>query len=174
MTPEAGRFCSGLTAAIAEERIAAMSGVDVVVETSAPPEEVREALLDFSPRRPQRWPGISPELYEVYEVGEWSAEIREGTRTRTGAFWTRERYEWDDGDTIRWTAIESNFWRPGSYVTATLKPGEESGTRLEIHWHRSASSLLGRLGAFMVRRTRGKPVAASFRRGLERLEAREA
>jgi len=161
-----------LTAALGQERIAAMAGVDVVVETSAPPEEVREALLDFSPHRPQRWPGLSPELYEVYEIGERNAEIKEGTRTRAGAFWTRERYEWDDGDTIRWTAIESNFWRPGSYVTAALKPGEESGTRLEIHWDRRASNLLGKIGAFMVRRTQGKPVADALRQGLEKLEAR--
>ena len=151
-----------------------MSGVDVVVETSAAPGAVREALLDFSPRRPERWPGITPELYEVYEVGERSAEIKEGTRTPGGTFWARERYEWDDGDTIRWTAVGSNFWKPGSYVTATLTPGRGGGTRIEIHWDRRASNLSGRVGAFMVRRTHGKPVAASFRRGLEKLEARRA
>ena len=55
-----------------------MSGVDVVVETSAPPDSVREALLDFTPRRPERWPGITPDLYEVYEVRERSAETRRG------------------------------------------------------------------------------------------------
>jgi hypothetical protein len=160
-----------LTAAALEGRIAAMSGVDVVVETSAPPEKVREALLDFSQRRPERWPGITPELYEVYEVGERSAEIKEGTRTPVGAFWARERYEWDDGDTIRWTAVGSNFWKPGSSVSATLKPGDEGGTRLAIHWDRRASTIQGKIGAFIVRRTRGKPVAAAFRQGLEKLEA---
>jgi len=163
-----------LTAAAPQVRIAAMSGVDVVVETSAPPDSVREALLDFTPRRPERWPGITPDLYEVYEVRERSAEIKEGTRTSVGAFWARERYEWDDGDTIRWTAVGSNFWKPGSSVSATLKPGEAGGTRIAIHWDRRASTIRGKIGAFMVRRTRGKPVAAAFRQGLEKLEPRRA
>ena len=38
------------------------------VETAVEPARVRAALLDFSPRRPEIWPGITPSLYEVYEV----------------------------------------------------------------------------------------------------------
>lgn len=148
-----------------------MAGVDTVVETSAAPERVREALLDFSPERPERWPGVTPELYEVYEVGERSAEVKEGTKTPFGGFWARERYEWDDSDTIRWTVVESNFCEPGSHVRATLKPREGGGTRVEIHWDRKPSSLAGRIAAFGIRRTRGKPVAQSFERGLTKLES---
>src|SRR5579871_2833628 len=104
----------------------------MVVETDLPPEEVRRRLLDFSPDRPKVWPGITPDLYKVYEVGETSAEIQEGTRLPIGAFWARERYEWSDGDTIRWTVVESNFCAPGSYLTARLVPRDGTGTRVEL------------------------------------------
>lgn len=150
-----------------------MAGVDTVVETSASPEQVREALLDFSPRRPERWPGISPEYYEVYEVGEERAVIREGTKLPgLGAFWARERYEWDDSSTIRWTVEESNFCAPGSFVSATLAPREGGGTRVALHWDRTGTTAMGKFMGFMVRRTKAKPVAGSFEKGLKKLEAR--
>ena len=48
-----------------------MPEVEMDVETTLPPERVREALLDFSERRPQIWPGIAATRVSV----EPSAEI---------------------------------------------------------------------------------------------------
>jgi len=144
--------------------------VDTVVETTLAPEKVREALLDFSERRPQVWPGITASLYEVYEVGETTAEIKEGTRLPFGAVWARERYDWSDPNTIRWTVIESNFSAPGSFVSATLEP-TAAGTRVKIHWEREGTSLFHKLMMRMMVATKGKPVARSFEKGLRKLES---
>jgi hypothetical protein len=61
-----------------------MPSVDVVVETALAPEAVRAALLDFSERRPDIWPGITRELYEVYSIGETTADVKEGTKMPLG------------------------------------------------------------------------------------------
>src|SRR5262245_16669535 len=105
-----------------------MPSLDVSLETTLPPEKVREALLDFSDRRPDVWPSLSPYLYEVYSVGETSAEIKEGNKSPFGAFWARERYDWSDPATVRWTVVESNFCTPGSYVSATPRTREGGGS----------------------------------------------
>ena len=95
-----------------------MPKVETEVETSLPPERVKAALLDFSDRRPEIWPGIEPSQYEVYEVGETWADIKEGSKFPGTTIWARERYDWSDPDTVRWTVQESNFSAPGSYVAA--------------------------------------------------------
>src|SRR5881397_484355 len=57
-------------AALLSRKEAGMPRVELDVDTNLPPERVREALLDFSDRRPEIWPGIEPSLYKVYSVGE--------------------------------------------------------------------------------------------------------
>lgn len=144
--------------------------VEFDLETSAGPEQVRAALLDFSERRPLRWPGIEPSLYEVYSLAETSAEVREGSRAPGGVVWAREHYDWSDPTTVRWTVRESNFSRPGSYVSAAIRPRSGGGSIVHIVWNRTGSTVMGRVICRMIRISRGKPVAASFKRGLEALE----
>jgi hypothetical protein len=146
-----------------------MRSVDVEVRTSISAEQVRAALLDFSPRRPEIWPPW--ELHEVRLVGETTAEIKEGTRLPFGELWEIARYDWSDPATIRWTVLESNFCAPGSYVTATTE--EDGGsTVVRIHWARTGSTRFGRLACRLIVVTRGKPVRDSFRAAFRRLEQR--
>ncbi|MFL5735905.1 MAG: SRPBCC family protein [Actinomycetota bacterium] len=106
-----------------------MPKVEMDVETTLSPERVREALLDFSDRRPDIWPGITRSLYEVYSVGDTTADVKEGTKSPGMTVWARERYDRSDPETIRWTVQESNFCAPGSYVSATIRPGTRGGSR---------------------------------------------
>ena len=147
-----------------------MPSLDTAVETSLSPDAVRAALLDFSERRPDVWPGLSRELYEVYSVGETTAEVKEGTKLPFGAFWAREGYDWSHPDTVRWTVQQSNFCAPGSYVSATLRPREGGGTHVAIHWERTPTSLLGRVATGLIVATKGKPIAASVEKALRKLE----
>jgi hypothetical protein len=147
-----------------------MPRLELDVETSLPPERVREALLDFSERRPEIWPSIEPSLYEVYSVGETSADIREGTKLPFTRIWANEHYDWSTPDTIRWTVTESNFSAPGSYVAATLHPRDGGGTRVHIEWERTGSTFLGRLLIRLIALTRGKPLASSMKKTLRRLQ----
>jgi hypothetical protein len=148
-----------------------MPKVEIDVETSLPPERVRGALLDFSDRRPEIWTGIDPGQYQVYSVGETSAEIREGTKLPGTKVWAKEHYDWSDPSRIRWTVEESNFSAPGSYVEATLSPRGDSGTRIHIEWNRTPTSFPGRLATWMIVMTKGKPIASSFEKAMRRLEA---
>jgi hypothetical protein len=147
-----------------------MPKVETDVETSLPPERVKEALLDFSDRRPQIWPGLAPRFYEVYSVGATTADVREGSAFPGMSVWAKERYDWSDPNTVRWTVQESNFCAPGSYVAATFHPREDGGTRVHIEWNRTPTSLTGRLATWMITATKGKPIAASFQKAMRKLE----
>jgi hypothetical protein len=145
--------------------------VQLDVDTTLPPERVRAALIDFSDRRPDIWPGIDRSLYEVYEVGETTADIKEGTRMPGTTIWAREHYDWSEPDTVRWTVVESNFSAPGSRVIATLHPAEGGGTRIHVDWKRSPTSFVGRVAMILIVATRGRPIGASIEKALRRLEA---
>ena len=147
-----------------------MPKVEMDLQTAVEPSRVRAALLDFSPRRPEIWPGITPSLYEVYEVGDTSADVKEGTRSPGMTVWAKEHYDWSDPNTVRWTVRESNFCTAGSYVQATIAPREGGGSRVHIEWNRTPTSLAGRVASFLIKASKGKPVAASFRKAMDKLE----
>src|SRR5918993_611752 len=107
-----------------------MTRLEVDGQTSLSPEQVVAALTDFSPERPQRWPGISPEYYQVYSVGDTSADVREGTKQGPLDIWARERYDWSTPGVVSWTVQESNFCTPGSYVKATITPHDGGGSNI--------------------------------------------
>lgn len=143
-----------------------MASLDIPIETDLPPEEVRRRLIDFSEERPKIWPGITPELYKVYEVGDTYAEVQEGTKLAIGTFWARERYDWSDPSTVTWTVVDSSFCNTGDRLSATLKPRDGGGTLIDMHWERTPKNWRA---AFMIRMivlTKGKLVAESFRKGL--------
>jgi hypothetical protein len=149
-----------------------MPKVELDVRTMVPPEVVRAALLDFSDRRPQIWPGIERSLYRVYSVTPTSAEIQEGSRMPGGEVWARERYDWSNPHEIRWTVLESNFCAPGSYVSAAIRPAPDGpGSVVHLVWNRTGTTLQGRFAAVLIRLSRGAPVRASFRMAMSRLEA---
>jgi len=147
-----------------------MPKVELDVETSASPEAVRAALLDFSDRRPEIWPGIEPSLYEVYTIGDTFADVREGSKMPGTRIWAKEHYDWSASDLITWTVQESNFCAPGSYVSAAIAPRGDGGSRIHLIWNRTPTSTVGRLATIVIRLTRGKPVAASFRKALAGFE----
>ncbi|GAB3276200.1 hypothetical protein GCM10027449_15360 [Sinomonas notoginsengisoli] len=146
-----------------------VGAVEFDLETTASPEKVRTALIDFSERRTQLWPGRA--LYEVYSVGETTADVREGSKVPGGKVWARERYDWSGLHTVRWTVQESNFSAPGSYVAATIRAGRDGGSVVHVTWDRTGSTVFGRLICRVIRTSKGKPVAASFKGALAVLES---
>jgi hypothetical protein len=147
-----------------------MPKVEMDVETTVAPERVKEALLDFSERRPELWSGIEPSLYKVFSVGETSAEIQEGSKMPGMRFWAREHYDWSRPGLITWTVKESNFCTVGSYVSARITPREDGGSRIHVTWEREPTSFAGRLAMKMIVASKGKPIAASFHKTMRRLE----
>ena len=84
--------------------------------------------------------------------------------------WAVEHYDWSRPDLITWTVRESNFCAPGSYVSAAITPRPGGGSRVHIVWNRTPTSFSGRMAAFLIVATKGRPVAASFNRGMKILE----
>jgi hypothetical protein len=151
-----------------------MPKVEMDLETGVSPERVLEALIDFSDRRTEIWPGITASLYEVYSVSETSADIREGTKLPGGAFWAKEHYDWSTPGLVTWTVVESNFCTPGSYVSAAISAREGGGSRIHITWNRTPTTFGGRVAALMIKATKGRPVASSFQKAMRNLEHAEA
>ncbi len=65
--------------------------------------------------------------------------------------WSRERYDWSHPSRITWTAVESNFCKPGSHIAMDIEPGESGGSRVAITWDRTAANLRGRVNLAVVR-----------------------
>ena len=122
-----------------------MPKVEMDIDTTLPPERVLGALLDFSERRPEIWPGIEPSQYEVYSVGEKEAEIKEGSKMPGATIWAKEHYDWSTPGTVRWTVRESNFCTPGSGVSVDVSAGEGGGSRVHLVWERHPSNAKGRM-----------------------------
>jgi hypothetical protein len=146
-----------------------MARLELDVDSSLSPERVMAAFLDFSPRRPETWPGIEPSLYEVYAVGDTSADIREGTKLPGMKIWAKEHYDWSTPGTVKWTVMESNFSAPGSYVSATIT-SRERGSRIHVVWDRTGTTLAGRVIVSMIKLSKGRPLAASMKKALDKLE----
>jgi len=127
--------------------------------------------VDFSPDRPKIWPGINQELYEVYETGQNWAEVKEGTKLPGSSVWARERYDWSNPDTVRWTVMESNRFAAGSYVEATITSNGKGGSTIDVTWNRQPTTLSARLMAAVIVGTRGLPVSRSMKRGLANIGA---
>jgi hypothetical protein len=147
--------------------------VEFDLESSAPSEKVIAALTDFTDRRPDIWPGLSRQWYEVYSVGSTSADIREGTGSKKGTIWAKEHYDWSQPGLVKWTVQESGFCAPGSFVSAKVDPKEGGGSKIHITWEREPTTMPGRVAAFLIKMTNGGPVASSFKKGLRRLEQKE-
>jgi hypothetical protein len=145
--------------------------IDFDIHTDAPADAIRAALLDFSERRPDLWPGLPPAQYKVYEVGDTWAEIREGYR---GRIWVRERYDWSVPGSIRFTAVDSGFAKPGSYVVVEIEPAEGGGSTLHVTWVRWGKDVFGKLFIGLMALTRGIAIRRSFEAGLARIAAGQA
>lgn len=109
-----------------------MSPVHFEVTTLASPEQVREALTDFTDRRLATWHRtLDPKRYELRDHGDTWAVAREATPG--SPFWVVARYDWSDPDVIRLRIVESSYGGggEGSYRIASRDDG---GSRLQVEW----------------------------------------
>jgi hypothetical protein len=104
-----------------------MPHVVVEVDTDVPPERMMEAATDFSERRPELWPNISREFWQLHDHGPNWAEATEGSP----AVWARERYEWSDNRVVG-TTQDSNVWQPGGTWTLTVEPRKDAGSHIRV------------------------------------------
>lgn len=100
--------------------------------TKASPDQVRQALTDFTDRRLQIWNRtLDPKRYQVRAVGETWALAREASPG--SPFWVVLRYDWSDPAVVRWTVEESSYGGTGS-GSARIEPVAGGGSRLRVEW----------------------------------------
>jgi polyketide cyclase/dehydrase/lipid transport protein len=140
------------------------------LRTGASPDAVRAALLDFSERRPELWPGLPRDQYRVYEVGDTWAEVREGYR---GPIWNRERYDWSVPGRVQFTAVDSGFAMPGKRVVMDIEAAPGGGSSVHTVWEGSGKGAFGRLFLGFMALTRGYFIRRSIQMGLDEIERHE-
>lgn len=67
-----------------------MPHVVIDVDSDVPAEQVFAAATDFSEQRPELWPNISRDFWQLHDSGPNWADATEGSP----AVWAREHYEW--------------------------------------------------------------------------------
>jgi hypothetical protein len=119
-----------------------MPRLDIDVDTSLTPAQVIDALTDFTDRRTELFPGLAPEYYKVYSLGETSAEVMEGTATPK--IWAREVYDWSQPGSVSWKVADSNIFRNGTVIK--MAPEEtDTGSVVRIQWQREPKKLKARM-----------------------------
>lgn len=142
------------------------------LETDLPPERVISALIDFSDRRPDLWPGLRRGEYRVDEIGPTWAVIREGSG---GRIWSRERYDWSSPGIVAWTVLDSGFASPGDVMRAEVRQAPSGpGSHIRVGWERRGRTLRGRFVVAMIALSRGLPVKRSLRNGFRAIAAYDA
>lgn len=138
-----------------------------VVTTLASPDQVREALTDFSDRRLQTWHRtLDPKRYELREHGENWAVAREATPG--SPFWVVARYDWSDPHDIRMTILESSYGGSGT-GSFRITPTAGGGSRLSVEWDNTgARSWQKLLISLMHRGPLGRLVSRMWASALDR------
>jgi hypothetical protein len=99
--------------------------------------EAMAVLTDFSPARPEAWPTIDADHFEVHELGDTWAEVTEGTASA----WERSRYEWDEAKgRVEITTHDSKVFGPGGGWVFQLSSVDE-GTRVDVELTRTPQGL---------------------------------
>lgn len=90
-----------------------MPKISFSVDSSVSPDRVLAAAADCSALRPELWPNILRKFYEVREVADTYAVVREGSALPGGGVWAVERYDWSEPGVVRGTVVESDIFQPG-------------------------------------------------------------
>jgi hypothetical protein len=128
------------------------------------------ALTDFSSRRPEIWPNLSPAYFKLYERGDTWADVQEGSDV-LGGVWARERYDWSQPGRVTLTLVESPSFRPGTIIDYCVSDRPGGGCHVSVDFQRIATSLNGRIVGVAVQLLGRRRFAADLRETLARLAA---
>jgi hypothetical protein len=102
------------------------------VTTQASPDQVREALTDFTDRRLRIWNRtLDPKTYAVRAHGDTWAVAHESTAG--SPFWVVSRYDWSDPTVVRW-AVEQCSWGGSGTGSVRVAPADGGGSRVHAEW----------------------------------------
>jgi len=146
-----------------------MARVSGEVTTTTAPEVILGALTDFSARRPELWPNLSPRLYQVHSVGQTEADVTEGSAF-LGGVWERTRYDWSEPGVVLIEVEDSNAFAPGSWWRYQVEP-VGSGSRVRFQFDRRPKNLKGRIVSALLALSGKRVFTRSLEETLRRLGA---
>jgi hypothetical protein len=146
-----------------------MARVSGEATSPTPPGVFLRALTDFSPRRPELWPNLSPKLYQVHSVGQTEAEVTEGS-SAFGGVWERSRYDWSEPGVVLIQVEDSNAFAAGSWWRYQAEP-VGSGSRVRFQFDRRPKNLKGHLVSLLLRLAGKQVFTRSLEETLRRLGA---
>ncbi len=148
-----------------------MARIHYEADGDVSPDRFIAALTDFSSRRPELWPNLSPECYSVHETGDTWADVQEGTLVAGSCIWARERYDWSEPGRVTLTLVEAASFRPGTVIDYRIAARSGGGCHVGVDFQRIASSPKGRLVGAIVQLTGSRRFAQQLRETLARLAA---
>jgi|SRR5215204_3839315 len=149
-----------------------MPRVQVVEESTAPPEKVLAAARDFSPKRAELWPDVHVEHLIVHAEGETWADVTEGNPWPIGVVWERLRYDWSEVGWIKGVVVDSNIFKTGSTWQLETTPRAHGGSRVELTANRRLKGLRGwSLYPFFPLGLARRDVAGHLRHFLSKVES---
>ena len=143
-----------------------MSKFSFQLDVRDPPAKVIGAMVDFSERRPEIWPNLTPRLYRVHALGPGTADVTEGTALPGMDIWERVTYEWTDS-VVRSVLVDGRIFRPGGTVEFRVVPHGD-GSRIFNDYDRRSHTLLGRCLGAMFQLSGGATHQANLSTGLRR------
>ncbi len=136
------------------------------LSTQATPEQVLEAMTDFTDRRLEIWSKtLDPAIYELRESGDTWAVAREGSPH--SPFWVIARYDWSAPGIIRWTELETNHGDPGSGFMR-IEPGKAHGSHLHVEWSTHPVRLRHKVAITLLHHTMNPVIARMWRQAFDR------
>ena len=134
--------------------------------TKASPEQVLQAMTDFTGRRLEIWnKTLDPKVYDVRELGDTWAVAREGSPRVP--FWVVVRYDWSDPRLIRWTEVESNHGDGGA-GSVQIAAGDDGVSRLHVEWSTHPVRTRDKIAMFLLHHTMNRVIARMWRTTLDR------
>jgi hypothetical protein len=147
-----------------------MARIHYEADGDIPPDRFIAALTDFSSRRPELWPNLSPAYFKVNELSDTWADVQEGTAI-LGGVWARERYDWSEPGRVTLTLIESPSFRPGTVIDYHVTGRAGGGCHVSVDFQRIATSLSGRVVGAAVQLGGRRRFTADLRETLARIAA---
>jgi hypothetical protein len=150
-----------------------MTTITVTEKTTATPQQVLDALIDFGPRRSEIFRFSQPEFLVVHDRGDTWADVTEGSNDGGGA-WERLRYDWSNPTDIVLTTTDSNVWGKNSGHRYTLTKNSDGTTSVHLVSVRQGISAKGRLLGALLPVFGTNFIGKSLRTTLRAIEARSA
>lgn len=145
-----------------------MSTIHFVEQTTATPEQVLAALIDFGPGRSELFGNSAADYLKVHDHGADWADVTEGS----GGIWERLRYDWSDPHRVVMTTTDSNIWGGRSGHTYELKPQADGTTVLDVLVVREGKNVKGRLTGVLLGSVGKSVLAKALKNTVRTIEKR--